>query len=81
MARAAREGYETLLHTGDGQLSDAIVDRHFLEAFYHQCKNSPDEVLRQYGTAFVVFANLRIAIAKLVPRDAPFLFWNMPWLP
>ena len=62
MARAAREGYETLLHTGDGQLSDAIVDRHFLEAFYHQCKNSPDEVLRQYGTAFVVFANLRIAM-------------------
>ena len=34
MSAAAKEAYETLLHTGDGQLCDVIVDKAALEAVY-----------------------------------------------
>ena len=40
MAGIAREAYETLLHTQDGQLCDIMVDKAALEAIYEAGKRS-----------------------------------------
>ena len=46
MASAAKEAYETLLHTGDGQLCDVIVDKAALEAVYHAGERATDSIIR-----------------------------------
>ena len=45
MRIAGEEAYETLLHTGDGQLCDVIIDRAALDAIYQAGKESPDKIL------------------------------------
>ncbi len=75
MAKAAGEAFETLLHTGDGQLSDSIIDRHFLEDFDRTCQESPARVLRAYGEAFTVFSDLRIAL-RSYKTQRPISFLN-----
>ena len=42
MRIVGEEAYETLLHTGDGQLCDVIIDRAALGAIYQAGKESPD---------------------------------------
>ena len=51
MRIAGEEAYETLLHTGDGQLCDVIIDRAALDAIYQAGKESPDsgEILLPHG--------------------------------
>ena len=49
MAGAAREAYETLLHTQDGQLCDIMIDRAALEAVYQAGKNAEDDIIREYA--------------------------------
>ena len=49
MAGPAREAYEALIQTGDGQLCDIIVDRAALAAIYRAGKASGDECLKLYG--------------------------------
>lgn len=68
MAQTAAEAYDTLLHTGDGQLCDVILDRASLEATYQAGKEAGrngDEgsaVLCEYATLTVVAADIRIAV-------------------
>lgn len=62
MAVKAQEAYETLLHTGDGQLCDVILDRASLEATYAAGKKSESEVLQEYATLTVVAADVKIAV-------------------
>lgn len=62
MARAAREAYDTLLHTGDGQLCDVILDRASLEATYEAGQKADNEVLKEYATLTVVAADIKIAV-------------------
>lgn len=62
MAVKASEAYETLLHTGDGQLCDVILDRASLEATYAAGKKSESEVLKEYATLTVVAADIKIAV-------------------
>lgn len=62
MAAKAQEAYETLLHTGDGQLCDVILDRASLEATYAAGQKSDNEVLREYATLTVVAADVKIAV-------------------
>ncbi len=61
MAGAAREAFETLLHTGDGQLCDCIVDRAALEAVYRAGQESRTPVLQDYAESMVASADIRIA--------------------
>ena len=53
MAEAAREAYEALLHTRDGQLCDVIIDRAALDAIYH---------IKDYAESIVAVADIRIAV-------------------
>ena len=61
MRDAARESCETLLHTGDGQLCDVIVDRACLEAIRQAGQAASDAMLRDYAESTVAIADIRIA--------------------
>ena len=62
MAAAAAEAYDTLLHTGDGQLCDVILDRACLEAVYEAGKKADTEVLKEYAALTVAAADIKIAV-------------------
>lgn len=62
MAEKAAEAYDTLLHTGDGQLCDVILDRASLEAVYEAGKRADNEVLKEYAVLTVVAADIKIAV-------------------
>ncbi len=62
MAAAAAEAQNTLLHTGDGQQCDVILDRASLEAVYAAGKKAEHEVLKEYAVLTVVAADIRIAV-------------------
>lgn len=61
MRAAAQEAYETLLHTGDGQLCDVIVDRAALEAIREAGLAASDAMIRDYAESTVAVANIRTA--------------------
>ena len=59
---AGEEAYETLLHTGDGQLCDVIIDRAALDAIRAAGERSKEEIVRQYAESTVAVADIRIAV-------------------
>ena len=62
MRIAGEEAYETLLHTGDGQLCDVIIDRAALDAIYQAGKASPDKIIQDYAESTVAVADIKIAV-------------------
>ena len=62
MAGAAKEAYETLLHTRDGQLCDVIVDKAALEAIYAAGKEAKDSIIKDYAESTVAIADIKIAV-------------------
>lgn len=62
MAAAAAEAQDTLLHTGDGQLCDIILDREALEAIDRAGEAAEHEVLKTYARLTVAAADIRIAV-------------------
>lgn len=62
MQEAAKEAYESLAHTGDGQLCDIIIDRAALAAIAQSGKESRDAIIRDYAESTVAVANIRIAV-------------------
>ena len=65
MQTAAEEAVETLLHSGDGQLCDVIIDRAAMEAIMEAGKASKDEIIRDYAESTVAVANIKIAVRAL----------------
>lgn len=62
MSAAAKEAYETLLHTGDGQLCDVIVDKAALEAVYQAGERAKDSIIKEYAESMVAVADIKIAV-------------------
>lgn len=62
MQEPARQAFETLLHTHDGQLCDTIIDRACLDALIKASAASPNAFIRQYGEWKVATADIRIAL-------------------
>lgn len=62
MQKAAREAYEALLHTRDGQLCDVIIDRATLDAIYEAGQESKEEIIRNYAESTVAIADIKIAV-------------------
>ena len=62
MAEAAGEAYETLLHTGDGQLCDIMIDKAALKAIYAAGKESKVDIIKEYAESTVAVANIKIAV-------------------
>ena len=74
MRGAAKEAPEALFRTGDGQLSDTIVDRALLDAAEDMGSRSREEALRLWSKEFVAGANIRIAFrAARAGKDRRFL--------
>lgn len=62
MKEVAAEAYETFLHTGDGQLSDVLIDRAALEAIYAEGAKAKDAIIRDYAESTVAVADIKIAV-------------------
>jgi V/A-type H+-transporting ATPase subunit C len=62
MRACADEAYQVLLHTGDSQLCDIIIDKAALETIYKKGKESGNELLSEYAELFVASADINIAI-------------------
>ena len=62
MAEAAKEAYEALLHTRDGQLCDVIIDRAALDAIYQAGQKAKDKIIKDYAESVVAVADIRIAV-------------------
>ncbi|MCR5093080.1 MAG: V-type ATPase subunit [Lachnospiraceae bacterium] len=74
MAQVAREALDVLLHTGDGQLSDIMIDRAALVRILEAGKKSDNEILQMYGELTVACADIKAAIrASLMKKDRAFL--------
>lgn len=62
MARAGREAYQTLAHTGSGQACDMVLDRAALIAIWGASQASGSELLEKYGALTVDSANIKAAV-------------------
>lgn len=62
MREPAQEAFQTLLHTGDGQLCDLILDKASLQAVYTAGVASGNDLLKQYAEITVASADIRIAV-------------------
>ena len=62
MRGVAREAFETLLHTRDGQLCDLIVDKGALNAIFAAGKAADNELIRLYAELTVAAADIKIAV-------------------
>ncbi|MEA4966186.1 MAG: V-type ATPase subunit [Oscillospiraceae bacterium] len=61
MQAAAKEAYETLLHTRDGQLCDVIVDRACLDAICKAGQDAEEPIIQDYAESTVAVADIKIA--------------------
>ncbi len=74
MPGAAQEAFETLLHTGDGQLCDVLIDRAALEAVFEAGEKSGEPIIRDYADTTVAIADIRIAVrARKTGKTAEFM--------
>jgi V/A-type H+-transporting ATPase subunit C len=62
MREAATQAFQTLLHTGDGQLCDVILDRAALAAVLQAGKDSDSPLIQEYAELTVATANIKIAV-------------------
>lgn len=62
MAGTAEEALESLLHTGDGQLCDIMIDRAALEAMMEAGKRSGEPIIENYADTTVAIADIKIAV-------------------
>ena len=74
MARTAQEALETLLHTGDGQLCDIIVDKAALEAIGEAGRRSGEPIIENYADTTVAIADIKIAVrSQKTGKSADFM--------
>ncbi len=70
MQACAEEAYEVLLHTGDSQLCDVILDKAALEIMLKKCKESKVELLAKYAELRVAAADINIAVRSNKTRKS-----------
>ena len=62
MRSVAKEAMEALLHSGDGQLCDILIDRATMEAILQAGKEADDPMLKAYADLIVEVTNIKIAV-------------------
>lgn len=62
MQKTAMEAYKIYLHSGDGMLSDTLIDRGLLEAVKQMGEASKEAVIKQYAKTFLSLSNLKMAL-------------------
>ena len=74
MPAIAREAFDTLLHTRDGQLCDLIIDRATLEAMLEAGKKSGEKIIEEYAQTAVAIADIKIAVrSQKTGKNAEFM--------
>lgn len=74
MPTTAREAFDTLLHTRDGQLCDLIIDRATLEAMLEAGKKSGEKIIEEYAQTAVAIADIKIAVrSQKTGKNAEFM--------
>ena len=74
MPVTAREAFDTLLHTRDGQLYDLIIDRATLEAMLEAGKKSGEKIIEEYAQTAVAIADIKIAVrSQKTGKNAEFM--------
>lgn len=74
MAEVAKTAFEKLLHTGDGQLCDNIIDKALLEAIKSEGAKSKSVLIKKYSEFYVASSNIKIAIrSHILNKDVNFL--------
>jgi V/A-type H+-transporting ATPase subunit C len=58
----AEEAYQVMMHTGDSQLCDVIIDKAALETILSKSRETKNEVLILYGELKTAIADINIAI-------------------
>ena len=62
METAAKEAYETIFQTGDGQLCDVIIDQACLVAIEEAGRTSGEEIIGKIAETMVAVTNIKIAL-------------------
>lgn len=65
MRECALEAYECLVHTGDGQMCDVIIDRAAMRAMLAAAEKNGDALLKEYVETVVAVANIKIAVRSV----------------
>lgn len=74
MSATAREAFDTLLHTRDGQLCDLIIDHATLEAMLEAGKKSVEKIIEEYAQTAVAIADIKIAVrSQKTGKNAEFM--------
>lgn len=74
MSATAREAFDTLLHTRDGQLCDLIIDHATLEAMLEAGKKSGEKIIEEYAQTAVAIADIKIAVrSQKTEKNAEFM--------
>ncbi|RGY68935.1 hypothetical protein DXA25_10240 [Ruminococcus bromii] len=62
LSASCDKAYEILAHTGDARLSDAVLDRAFMELVLKTSEKSDSEFMSEYFKATVFYNNVKTAI-------------------
>ncbi|MDY6038836.1 MAG: V-type ATPase subunit [Eubacterium sp.] len=74
MQAEAKEAYESLVHTGDGQLCDIIIDKACMDAIHRAGEASKTDIIREYAESIVAVANIKIAVrSQKTGKSAEFM--------
>lgn len=74
MSATAREAFDTLLHTRDGQLCDLIIDHATLEAMLEAGKKSGEKIIEEYAQTAVAIADIKISVrSQKTGKNAEFM--------
>ena len=74
MPATAREAFDTLLHTRDGQLCDLIIDHATLEAMLEAGEKSGEKIIEEYAQTAVAIADIKIAVrSQKTGKNAEFM--------
>ncbi|SDB28848.1 V0D/AC39 family V-type ATPase subunit [Eubacterium oxidoreducens] len=60
--QAAQEAFEVIVHSGDGQMCDVIIDQACLKAIQEAGKESSEEIIKKYAEVTVATTNIKIAV-------------------
>lgn len=73
-AEVAEEAYDVLVRTGDGQLSDIIIDRYALDETLSSARRSGDTLIQSLTELFCAAANIKTAFrAARIHKKTEFL--------
>ena len=74
MKKTAETAVKKLIHTGDGQICDSIIDKALLEVIRFEGQNSKSRLISRYSEFLIASTNIKIAIrSKILGKSKDFL--------